>query len=62
MQRKWAIRRIAEFFGLQKMTPAKRKHSCDATLKKVMLSLDNELSEEEEKKFLEEINSCTYCL
>ena|ERR1043165_779617 len=57
MQKKWGITRIAEVFGIRR-----KKHSCDATLKKVMLALDDELTEEEEKKFLAELNSCSYCL
>ncbi len=56
MQKKWGITKIAETFGFRK------KHSCDATLKKVMLALDDEMTEEEEKKFLDELNSCSYCL
>ena len=61
MQRKWGIKRIAETLGLRK-SDATEKHRCENTLKKVMLALDNEMSEEEEKKFLEEIKSCSYCL
>jgi anti-sigma factor (TIGR02949 family) len=58
MQKKWGIRKIAETMGFKK----KSKHNCDATLQKVMLALDNEMSEEDEKKLLEEINNCSYCL
>ena len=61
MQKKWGIKRIAETLGLKK-SHASSRHSCDATLKKVMLALDNEMSEAEEKMFLEEIHSCSYCL
>jgi len=62
MQRKWGIKKIAETLRLQKKSHAAGQHSCDSTLKKVMLALDNEMSVEEEKKFLEEINSCSRCL
>ena len=49
--------KIAEALGFQKS-----KHKCDDTLKKVMLALDHEMTEEEEKKFLAELNSCSHCL
>ncbi len=61
MQKKWGITKIAEALGLRKGSHA-GKHSCDVTLRKVMLALDNEMTEEEEKKFLAELNSCSYCL
>ena len=61
MQKKWGITKIAEALGLRKGNYAGR-HSCDATLKKVMLALDDEMTQEEEKKFLAELNSCSYCL
>jgi hypothetical protein len=57
MQKKWGITKIAETFGFRK-----KKHSCDATLKKVMLALDDEMTPDEEKRFLTELNSCSYCL
>src|SRR6185295_9901873 len=61
MQKKWGITKIAEALGLRKGNQAE-KHKCDVTLRKVMLALDNEMTEEEEKKFLAELNSCSYCL
>ncbi|HYV91598.1 MAG TPA: hypothetical protein VE978_07445 [Chitinophagales bacterium] len=61
MQKKWGITKIAEALGFRKGNES-GKHRCDATLKKVMLALDDELTEEEEKKFLAELNSCSYCL
>ena len=62
MQKKWGIRRIAESLGLKKKEVVIVRHSCKTTLKKVMLALDNEMTIEEEKKFLAEINTCSYCL
>jgi hypothetical protein len=62
MQRKWGIRKIAETMGIKMKKHKMPKHNCNATLQKVMLALDDELSPEEEKKFLDEINSCSYCL
>jgi len=61
MQKQWGITKIARALGLLKESSV-RKHNCNDTLKKVMLALDNELSAEEEKKLLEEVNSCSYCL
>ena len=59
MQKQWGITKIVKSaLGFQKA----EKHDCKATLKKVMLALDNELSEAEEKKLLEEMNSCSHCL
>ena len=57
MQKKWGITKIAEALGFQKS-----KHKCEDTLKKVMLALDDEMSSEDEKKFLAELNSCSHCL
>jgi|688.fasta_scaffold11050_15 hypothetical protein len=37
-------------------------HQCEDMMSKVFLSLDGELSREEEKKFLEELNQCSCCL
>ena len=37
-------------------------HQCEDMMSKVFLSLDGELSHEEEKKFLEELNQCSCCL
>ena len=39
-----------------------KNHDCCNVLSKVFLALDGELSPEEEKEFLEEINRCSYCL
>ncbi|MEO5674013.1 MAG: hypothetical protein ABIQ74_05150 [Chitinophagales bacterium] len=61
MQKKWGIKKIAEAPGIQGESKS-GLHNCDSTLKKVMLSLDNEMSEEDEKQFLDEINQCSYCL
>ena len=38
------------------------KHDCKETLQKVMLALDGELTSEEEKSFLHELEICSYCL
>lgn len=37
-------------------------HQCKDIMSKVMLSLDGALSAEEEKAFLNELNSCSCCL
>ena len=37
-------------------------HHCDQLISKVFLALDGEMSADEEKKFLDEINQCTCCL
>ena len=58
MQKKWGIRKIAESMGL----PVRKKNECQETLKKVMSALDDELTEEEEKEFLNHINGCSHCL
>ena len=58
MQKQWGITKIVKALGFRKAA----KHDCNSTLKKVMLALDNELNEEEEKKLLEEVNSCSHCL
>ena len=61
MQKKWGITKIVEVFNFRRSKHAGR-HSCDTTLKKVMLALDDEMTEDEEKMFLAELNSCSYCL
>jgi len=38
------------------------QHSCRTLLQKVMLSLDGEMSEEDEKVFFDEITHCSNCL
>jgi hypothetical protein len=37
-------------------------HDCSKVLSKVFLSLDGEMSAEEEKKFLKELQECSCCL
>jgi anti-sigma factor (TIGR02949 family) len=37
-------------------------HHCDQLISKVFLALDGEMSADEEKKFLDEINQCSCCL
>ena len=37
-------------------------HECTKLLSKVFLALDGELSDEEEKSFLAELNDCSCCL
>jgi polyhydroxyalkanoate synthesis regulator phasin len=37
-------------------------HDCSKVLSKVFLSLDGEMSAEEEKVFLEELKQCSCCL
>ena len=61
MQKQWGITKIVRALGLGKEKSA-GKHNCNDTLKKVMLALDNELSAEEEKALLVEVNSCSHCL
>ena len=39
-----------------------KNHDCATVLSKVFLALDGELSPDEEKEFLEEINTCSRCL
>ncbi len=61
MQQKWGIKRIAEALGLKgKSKP--RMSDCKETLKHVMLALDGELTDEEEKAFFTHINCCNQCL
>lgn len=61
MQKQWGITKIVKALGLRKEKSG-GKHNCNDTLKKVMLALDNELSAEEEKALLVEVNSCSHCL
>lgn len=42
--------------------PIEHKHNCDETIAKVVLSLDDDLSEAEEQDFLKEVNGCNHCL
>jgi mycothiol system anti-sigma-R factor len=42
--------------------PEGMKHKCDETLAKVILALDGELSNAEEKQLLTALNECSYCL
>lgn len=37
-------------------------HNCDQIISKVFLALDGEMTAEEEKTFLNEINQCSCCL
>ena len=60
MRKKWDIKRIAEAFGLKPKT--KSGYDCKETLQHVMGALDNELSVEEEKEFLDHVNCCSKCL
>ncbi|MCY7409028.1 MAG: hypothetical protein LH473_02050 [Chitinophagales bacterium] len=62
MPNKWGIRKIAEAIGFSKKDHSGHKHDCKATLERVMLALDGELSETEEKVFLDELNCCSWCL
>ena len=62
MQKKWDLRRIAEAVGLRSKKNRSKVNNCEETLKKVMLALDGELSEEEEQIFLMHINCCNHCL
>jgi len=61
MQQKWGIKRIVEYLGFRKTSYAGR-HNCDATMQKVMLALDDELTPDEERNFLDELNRCSSCL
>lgn len=61
MQKKWGIKRIAEALGL-KQKNSKPEFNCKETLRNVMMALDGELSDEEEKAFLSHINCCSRCL
>ena len=38
------------------------EHSCVETIAKVVLSLDGDLSQAEEREFLIEVNCCSHCL
>lgn len=61
MQQKWGIKRIAEALGLREKSKQKMS-DCKETLKHVMLALDGELTDEEEKAFLSHLNCCNQCL
>jgi len=61
MQKKWGIRKIADALGF-KTRKSKKTYDCSETLKHVMMALDGELSEDEEKSFLSHINHCSRCL
>ena len=39
-----------------------KPHDCTALMRKVMMSLDGEMTEQEEKEFLADINQCSHCL
>ena len=39
-----------------------KPHDCSEVISKVFLSLDGELTKEEEQEFLEEIKRCSWCL
>lgn len=39
-----------------------KPHDCSALMKKVMMSLDGEMNEQEETEFLKDINQCSHCL
>jgi anti-sigma factor (TIGR02949 family) len=41
---------------------ANKPHDCSEVISRVFLSLDGELSKEEEKEFFEEIKRCSWCL
>ncbi len=43
------------------MNPNK-PHDCSGVISRVFLSLDGELSKEQEKEFLDELNRCSWCL
>ncbi|MBA3647311.1 MAG: zf-HC2 domain-containing protein [Chitinophagales bacterium] len=58
MPKKWGIKKIADAMGFS----TKKEDNCKETLKRVILSLDGELTEEEEKNFLQHINTCSHCL
>ncbi len=62
MPNKWGIKNIVRAFGFGKKNHAGHKHDCKATLEKVMLALDGELTTEQEKLFLDELNCCSWCL
>ena len=38
------------------------RHNCQQLMRKVMLLLDGQMSEEEEKDFLENVSICNHCL
>jgi len=38
------------------------QHSCRTLLQKVMLSLDGEMSEQDEQQFFDEVTKCSTCL
>jgi len=39
-----------------------KPHDCSALMTKVMRALDGEMTEKEEKEFLDDINQCSHCL
>jgi len=39
-----------------------KHHDCEALMKQVMLMLDGEMSEQQEKEFMNNICNCTHCL
>ena len=61
MQKKWGLRSIAEALGFNSKKE-NNVYDCKETLKHVMMALDDELSEDEQKAFLSHINCCSKCL
>ena len=39
-----------------------KQHDCSEVISKVFLTLDGELSKDEEKEFFEELKRCSWCL
>ena len=62
MQKKWGIKKIAKTLLLRLKKSNNHVNDCEETLKKVMLALDGELTNEEEAVFLAHINTCSRCL